>query len=228
MARLPLPAAAPPAPLRVQSLGSSHTGHVGRTRSRRGLKATENSARPGTSEPCIAPLDGGLYSLGGGYLLSGRTWEEIHWAVLRDRFSDILGRGVGGWSANGSRPEHRGIAHGVRRKSRQLSTIYSVAPPVSTPGGLFPRPWTSSPPGVMPLQLKCLPSLSAVPSLPTLRDSPPLRTTALLPHPLLPLSLFACVWRFLYLLLSLINYTVRHVFLGSFFWFIFPFHLFFI
>ena len=66
-----------------------------------------------------------------------------------------------------------------------------------------------------PLQLKCSPSLSAASSLPILQDSQPLRTTALLPLPLLPLSLFAWVRRFLYLLLSLINCTVRHVFLGS-------------
>ena len=70
---------------------------------------------------------------------------------------------------------------GVRRKSRQLTTLYSDVPPVSVPGGPSPKPWTSSPPGMMPLQLKCSLSSSAAPSLPILRDSPPPRTVAPLP-----------------------------------------------
>ena len=41
--------------------------------------------------------------------------------------------------------------------------------------GPFPRPWTSSPPGVTPPQLKCLLRSSSAPSLPTLRASPPRR-----------------------------------------------------
>ena len=49
------------------------------------------------------------------------------------------------------------------------------------------------------------------------RDSPSRRLTAPLPLPLLPLSLFAWVRRFLYLLLSFINCTVQHVSLGSLF-----------
>ena len=67
----------------------------------------------------------------------------------------------------------RGFAHGVRRKSRQLSTLCSAAPPVSTPGGPVPQPWTPSPSGMTPLQLKCSLSLCAEPSLPIPRDSPP-------------------------------------------------------
>ena len=90
--------------------------------------------------------------------------------------------------------------------------------------GPFPRSWTSNPPGMAPLQLNCSPSLSAAPSLPILRVSPSLpilrvspslRTTAPLPHPLLTLSLFAWVRRFLYLLLSLTNYAFWHVYISS-------------
>ena len=94
-----------------------------------------------------------------------------------------------------------GLAHGVGRKLRQLSTLYSAAPPVSTPGGPFLRPWTSSPPGMTPLQLKFPPGLSTAPSQPNLRDPPPRRITSPLPHHPLPLSLFAWVRRSLYLLL---------------------------
>ena len=83
--------------------------------------------------------------------------------------------------------------------------------------GSFPETLDLKSAWLTPLQLKCLPSSSAAPSLPTLQDSPLPRTAAPPPHPLLPLSLLAWVRRFLYLLL-LINCTVRHVFLGSFFW----------
>ena len=34
------------------------------------------------------------------------------------------------------------------------TTLFSAAPPVSTPGGPFPRPWTSSPPGMTPPPLR--------------------------------------------------------------------------
>jgi hypothetical protein len=35
------------------------------------------------------------------------------------------------------------------------TTLFSAAPPVSTPGGLFPRPWTTGPPGMTPPPLRC-------------------------------------------------------------------------
>ena len=120
------------------------------------------------------------------------------------------------WATRIGTAQTRDFAHGARRKSRQLSTLYSAAPHVNMPGGPFPRPWTSNPPGMTPLQLKRSPSLSAAPSLPILRVSPPLTTTAHLPHPLLPLRLLSWVRRFLFLLSS-INCTIWHVPLGSFF-----------
>ena len=46
-----------------------------------------------------------------------------------------------------------------------------AAQPVSGPGSPFPRPWTSSPPGMASLQSRCPLHLSAAPSLPTPRDS---------------------------------------------------------
>ena len=93
-------------------------------------------------------------------------------------------------------PLTRPFTHGLRRKLRQPSMLYSAVPSVSTPGGRFPRPWASSPPCMTPLQLKCPPSSSATPSPPILRDSPPLETTSTLLRPLLPHSLFAWAWRF--------------------------------
>ena len=68
--------------------------------------------------------------------------------------------------------QNQGSAHGARRKSRPQSMLYSVALPVNMPEGPFPRPWTSSPPGMMPLQSRCSPSSSAGLSLPTLQDPP--------------------------------------------------------
>ena len=35
------------------------------------------------------------------------------------------------------------------------TTLFSAAPPVSTLGGPFPSPWTSSPPGMTPPPLRC-------------------------------------------------------------------------
>ena len=34
------------------------------------------------------------------------------------------------------------------------TTLFSAAPPVCTPGGLFPRPWTTGPPGMTPPPLR--------------------------------------------------------------------------
>ena len=87
----------------------------------------------------------------------------------------------------------------------------SVAPHVNTPGGPFPRPWTSSLPGTTPQQLKCSPH-SIAPSLPSLRVPPPPGTQAqslpvLSP---LPYSMLAWVRRLLCTLPSLdcISYYV--------------------
>ena len=35
------------------------------------------------------------------------------------------------------------------------TTLFSASPPISTPGGSFPRPWTSSPSGMTPPPLRC-------------------------------------------------------------------------
>ena len=69
-----------------------------------------------------------------------------------------------------------GIACPHKQTGSRLSesSQLSYAPlPVNFPGGPFPRPWTSNPPGMTLLQPQCSPSSSAVPSLPTLRALPP-------------------------------------------------------
>ena len=60
------------------------------------------------------------------------------------------------WAIQTGIARTRGSAHGMRRRSRPLNTPCSAAPLVNTPGGPFSRPWTSSPPGMTPPQLRCL------------------------------------------------------------------------
>ena len=73
---------------------------------------------------------------------------------------------------NWHRPDP-GLCPRCEERSRPLSTPCSAAPHVSTPGGTFPRPWTSNPPGMTPLQLRCLLHSFSTPSLPSIRASPP-------------------------------------------------------
>ena len=78
------------------------------------------------------------------------------------------------WATPIGTAQTQGFARDVKRKSRQLNTLYFAVLLVSMPGNPIPRPWTSGPPGMTPLQLKCSPSSSAALSLPILRDpSPP-------------------------------------------------------
>ena len=79
------------------------------------------------------------------------------------------------WAIQIGIAQGRGFAHGGGGESGPLNTPYSAVPPVNMLEGPFLRPWTSSPPGMTPLQSKCSPHSFSAPSLPTLRASPLLR-----------------------------------------------------